>query len=330
MKTYIKFYNRSLPIYAVQYWFRGESFETKMLLGASGAPLFYYEDKKATSVYYEKTELANASKKLTDYYIQNPDELENGIRQYKKLHQDSLVAIQQKNPASLFAIAVKMWPTLNSIMFLGELESAHPTILKLKDNAIQARAETDRFIYNIGNGIWDSIDPSVPEEVRSFLTIEEIVSKKYPTPDEIGRREKNYIYTQDALIAGISLSDFAKKQNFIFQAEQPSEDIREFSGEVACAGKVTGKVRKVLEFRDMFKFHEGEVLVSPMTVPDFLPVMKKAIAFITDEGGITCHAAIIAREMNKPCIIGTKIATQVLKDGDSVEVDANTGKIRIL
>ena len=67
-----------------------------------------------------------------------------------------------------------------------------------------------------------------------------------------------------------------------------------------------------------------------MTTPDFVPAMKKASAFITDEGGITCHAVIIAREMKKPCIIGTKIATQILKDGDLVEVDADNGVVRIL
>src|SRR5262249_5172275 len=56
----------------------------------------------------------------------------------------------------------------------------------------------------------------------------------------------------------------------------------------------------------------------------------KAEAFVTDEGGVTCHAAIVARELKKPCIIGTKIATQVLKDGDTVDVDANRGSITIL
>jgi pyruvate,water dikinase len=58
--------------------------------------------------------------------------------------------------------------------------------------------------------------------------------------------------------------------------------------------------------------------------------MQKAAAFVTDEGGITCHAAIVARELKKPCIIATKIATKVLKDGDLVEVDANNSIIRIL
>ena len=65
-----------------------------------------------------------------------------------------------------------------------------------------------------------------------------------------------------------------------------------------------------------------------MTEPSYLPIMKKAAAFITNEGGVLCHAAIVARELQKPCIIGTKIATHVFKDGDLVEVDADSGIIK--
>jgi len=67
-----------------------------------------------------------------------------------------------------------------------------------------------------------------------------------------------------------------------------------------------------------------------MTDPRYVFAMKKAGAIVTDEGGITCHAAIVARELKKPCIIGTKIATKVLKGGDLVEVDAERGIVRIL
>ncbi len=73
---------------------------------------------------------------------------------------------------------------------------------------------------------------------------------------------------------------------------------------------------------------EGDIIVSPMTQPDFIPAMQKAAAFVTDEGGVVCHAAVIAREMKKPCIVGTKIATQIFKDGDLVEVDADSGIVR--
>lgn len=89
-----------------------------------------------------------------------------------------------------------------------------------------------------------------------------------------------------------------------------------------------GVVRVVKNKDNLSKVVFGDVLVTTMTTPDMVQVMQKAVAFVTDEGGITCHAAIIAREMKKPCIIGTKIATQVLKDGDTVEVDADKGIVR--
>lgn len=77
-------------------------------------------------------------------------------------------------------------------------------------------------------------------------------------------------------------------------------------------------------------FHEGEILVAGMTRPDYVPYMEKAAAFVTDGGGILCHAAIIAREMQKPCVVGTGVATKTLKDGDLVEVDANKGIVKKL
>ena len=67
-----------------------------------------------------------------------------------------------------------------------------------------------------------------------------------------------------------------------------------------------------------------------MTRPEFVPAMQKAAAIVTDEGGLTCHAAIISREMRKPCVIATKNATKVLKDGMLVEVNADHSAVRIL
>jgi len=74
----------------------------------------------------------------------------------------------------------------------------------------------------------------------------------------------------------------------------------------------------------------GDILVSHMTDPEIVVAMKKAGAIITDMGGITCHAAIVSRELGIPCVIGTKIATKVFKDGDEVEVDATKGVVRKL
>ncbi|MFA6227016.1 MAG: PEP-utilizing enzyme [Candidatus Paceibacterota bacterium] len=107
------------------------------------------------------------------------------------------------------------------------------------------------------------------------------------------------------------------------------KDIKEIHGQVANKGKVVGKVR-VLKSSHVNNFDNGDIIVTGMTTPDFAPLIKRAGGIITDEGGITCHAAIISRELNIPCIIGTKIATKVLKDGDKVELDAEKGIIRII
>lgn len=81
---------------------------------------------------------------------------------------------------------------------------------------------------------------------------------------------------------------------------------------------------------DLQKIKDNDIFVAQQTFPAFIMGMRKAKAFVTDEGGITSHAAIIAREMKKPCIIGTKNATRILHDGDLVEVDANQGIVKIL
>jgi phosphoenolpyruvate synthase/pyruvate phosphate dikinase len=104
--------------------------------------------------------------------------------------------------------------------------------------------------------------------------------------------------------------------------------VSELRGQVAFKGNVRGKVRLCFSQDDANDLIEGEVLVASMTTPELVFGMRKAAAFVTDEGGVTCHAAIVAREMKKPCVIGTQLATKVLKTGDVVEVDAEEGVVR--
>ena len=80
----------------------------------------------------------------------------------------------------------------------------------------------------------------------------------------------------------------------------------------------------------MHKMQQGDILVSTATTPSIVPAMKKASAIVTDEGSLTCHAAIVSRELEITCVIGTKNASKILKDGMRVEVDADKGIVRIL
>jgi phosphohistidine swiveling domain-containing protein len=107
-------------------------------------------------------------------------------------------------------------------------------------------------------------------------------------------------------------------------------DSRELHGTVANMGTAKGKVSIIKNLESLRHFQRGNILVASMTRPEYMLAIKQAAAIITDEGGLTCHAAIIARELNIPAVIGTKIATQVLKTGMTVEVDADKGIVKIL
>ncbi len=112
--------------------------------------------------------------------------------------------------------------------------------------------------------------------------------------------------------------------------EEVYENITQILGTTAFEGQVEGITKLVNHPNEMFKMDKGDIMVSHSTNPNLVSAMKKASAIITDVGGITCHAAIVSRELKIPCIVGTRIATKILKDGTHVQVDASTGVIKIL
>ncbi len=162
----------------------------------------------------------------------------------------------------------------------------------------------------------------LPEEVNKALLSGKV------NRQEIKARTKFCVYyaekNQDAMFIG------KKAEALVKTTERKVEQVNEFRGQVGCIGKATGLVKKIFRPQDMMKMNKGDILVSIATDPDIVPAMKKAAAIVTEQGGVTSHAAIVSREMNIPCIIGTKIATKVLNDGDLVEVDATKGVVTIL
>ncbi|HBU06641.1 MAG TPA: hypothetical protein DEB09_00995 [Candidatus Magasanikbacteria bacterium] len=161
-----------------------------------------------------------------------------------------------------------------------------------------------------------------PDEIREWLN-----GKPISISDIKKRIPANYVLlsTPDKIDLYIG-EDFKKVLNREFPAKKIDDKV--VKGLIGCKGMVSGKVVIVRHSINCIKVNEGDILVAVTTHPEYVPAMKKAAAFVTDEGGITSHAAIVAREMNKPCIVGTKIATKIFKDGDIVEVDADSGIIR--
>jgi pyruvate,water dikinase len=96
----------------------------------------------------------------------------------------------------------------------------------------------------------------------------------------------------------------------------------------AAPGRASGTARLLSTLDDAAKLTDGDVLVTHMTSPDWVPLMRKSVAIVTDSGGMTCHAAIVSRELGIPCVVGTGDATKKLRDGELITVDATTGVIR--
>lgn len=174
------------------------------------------------------------------------------------------------------------------------------------------------------------------EQVR-FLTLEETEEAVLGRQDFsklANARMKYSLHFSDRgktlFFDGDAAKKIRKKIKFVIDKKMVPGSAEELKGNSAFQGKAIGKVKIINTPQEMIKMHQGNILVSHMTNPDIVPVMKMAAAIVTDLGGITCHAAIVSRELRIPCVIGTKFATKVLKDGDKVEVDADKGIVKIL
>jgi phosphohistidine swiveling domain-containing protein len=145
-------------------------------------------------------------------------------------------------------------------------------------------------------------------------------------PANVKRRKKSCAFYLDrGKIVFNYNANFAEKQGI---KEQIHQSVNVVHGKSAYLGKARGRVCLLFRPTDLPKFRRGNIIVSVNTTPSLMPALEKCSAIVTDEGGLICHAAIISRELKKPCLIGTKIATKVFKDGDIIEVDAGRGIAR--
>lgn len=171
----------------------------------------------------------------------------------------------------------------------------------------------------------------------TFKDIENFLQKKIAvTESEMQNRRYFYLLLLDKGKFNFYSGKKAEKIKKGILDKSLPKIINEFRGQIANRGFVRGKV-KIIKFDDLriiekvAEATKGKfILVTGMTNPNMIPLIKKAKAIVTDEGGMTCHAAIISREFNVPCIVGTRVATSVLKDDDFVEVDANKGIVKII
>jgi phosphohistidine swiveling domain-containing protein len=194
---------------------------------------------------------------------------------------------------------------------------------------------------------------NVPFKDMAVLLVEDVVNNIKQIKNKIALRKSLVI----EVYSGTYSTNSASKSTFKAYKSNPSKSSKVFTADVfsggdavgifnqlqkcygvsgnlrgqsASKGKATGIARVIIGETHFSKFNDGEIIIAPMTRPEFVPLMKKASAIVTDEGGITCHAAIVSRELGIPCIVGTQKATSKLKDGMLIEVNADRGVVKII
>ena len=203
-----------------------------------------------------------------------------------------------------------------------------------KDNEIINVTISDKKVMYTNDENGTSVKVDVPENLRKerVLSDEELIELT-----EMGKRvQAHYGEPMDTEWA------FEKNNLFLLQARPittlgdvvpESEDASSEMGEVlvrglgASPGMASGEVKIVLDIDELDKIKDGDIMVTTMTTPDMVPAMRRASGIVTDEGGVTCHASIISRELGIPCVVGTGDATTTLKENAGVTLDGKKGLV---
>lgn len=210
------------------------------------------------------------------------------------------------------------------------------TVMKIRDRRKNFFAKGMTIIYRIAERMFT--EAGIEQDLIPYYTVHELlkgVDHLKSVANNLRDRKNGFqwLVPYAGEVQGLNINidrGVDKINNYFKECHSSGQDVNMIRGQSGFKGIVKGRVRIVLNVNSDHGFESGEILVAGMTRPEYVPLMKKAAGIITDEGGITCHAAIVSRELKIPCVIGTKIATKVLKNGDMVELDADKGIVKII
>lgn len=236
---------------------------------------------------------------------------------------------------NFFHSYVLWWSHASMLMIIPDINNIP---LSIKKKVLNARSKYEKFSDLSDQILLQYFKKHFPKykDISYVISPEEIISlaKHTLTAKNLEiikkRKKKGWSLINGKLTYYTDTAKLLSKHHLELISDSGKINKNKLKGITAHKGSVQGIARLVLKKSELHKVKNGDILITDATTPDFLPAMKKAAAFVTDEGGITCHAAIVAREMKKPCIVGTKIATKILKDGDLVKVDAKNGIVKII
>ncbi len=334
-QSYIRLFTRDVCLITFEVWINSDTDYLKNWIGVTTDRIILENNEGVITGYEQPSFIDKAGEKIKEL-LKDEDWFDKQIKRYQEETRKTKQLIKKLSKEltieNIKVLHDQLTVTQGGLAIVYTIPNLKGIDERIENISLKERQGTEQVLYD-ADAVFEKslkkIFPKIGDYVKQ-LTIKEIITRKVPNVAELKKRKDHYLYYDHEVFLGKDLKQIEKELNVELESSDIDENVEELKGKVASKGKVKGKVRVVMTKDSLGKVGEGDILVTSMTNPDFLPAMKKAAAFVTDEGGATCHAAIIAREMNKPCIIGTKIATKILKDGMEVEVDANEGVVRIL
>jgi phosphohistidine swiveling domain-containing protein len=333
------FFSRDFSLGIMEIWYAGEKSDPRQWtqqMQPIHPYLICWRKNGMMNVYMDQRGLDWIKQELQSHIDRDPQYVQKVVKESNHRIQEIKPTYEREPALSLKELERytekfrHSWPWFEAVWWLIDLFEEKKRNGRELDLLLTARKEGEKEAPSSDAVIRKSILKAYPKLKKyvPVLLLKEVFSGKIPSKKELDARFDEFFFTDDTLFTGFSPSQIEKELNVHFEKEEGKEKVSDLKGQVAFPGVVRGKVRKVFGRKDLAVFQEGEIIVSPSTTPDFMPALVKAIGIITDEGGIVSHAAIISRELGIPCVVGTKNATRFLKNGDLVEVDANTGIVR--
>ncbi len=260
----------------------------------------------------------------------NDDEINNFIKKYEWVGTKFFVG----RPLSKKQVKeeLKALHKYKSREIINNTPSKFNKIIKIASELTYQRTNLSEVIIRVSYSYWRQIKDYLKNYGLKFSDIglftyfeflDLLKGKSYPK----GLYERKngfsieFISGKWNIFTGSEIDNKILQKKFIFKK-------KELKGIPANFGKLKGKTRILNSLADAINIKKGDIIVASEITTDYILILSKVSAIITEQGGITSHAAIIARELKKPCIVGVKMATKILKDGDRVEVDANNGIIK--
>jgi phosphohistidine swiveling domain-containing protein len=280
--------------------------------------------------------------------IKKSADFEKYFNKYKSQKLEDFSEIKLKNLFNgLTKRILSLAPSVFIIIYFPQgLEKFPEEIETFRDarkDAIDTRDKIDKILGPLGNQLFENIGRAllkkvkISEDFARFITIDEakdILRGKIITDNlkkELKKRS-NYFLVGEGKVWYLPIKQYLLQRGWGLSGQKNLSRIKNIKGMsiLKQASIIRGVVKIVKGRKELSKIKKGDIIISPMTTPEYAPIFKKVKAIITDEGGVTCHAAVISREFEIPAVVGTKIATKVLKDGDLVEIDANDGIVKII